>query len=100
MKVECQDTKTLATLKNVLLLYGCISIGVVLMKRSEKIEIRVSTEEKQALADIASQEGRPVSRLVRDVLGKYITLNAPTSKPQMHPRPFGKPKARTASRYL
>lgn len=52
----------------------------VVMKRSEKIEIRVSMEEKQALAGIANQEGRPVSGLVRDVLGKYIALNAPTSK--------------------
>lgn len=47
------------------------------MKRTEKIEIRVSAEEKSALASLAKSEGRPVSGIVRDVLDKYMALNFP-----------------------
>jgi len=45
------------------------------MKRTEKIEIRLSNEEKTALTDLAEKEGRTVSKLVRDVVSKYMELN-------------------------
>lgn len=39
------------------------------MKKSEKIEIRVSPEEKEQLSKRAEAEGRPVSEIVRQGLG-------------------------------
>ena len=45
------------------------------MKRTEKVEIRVSLEEKQALTKLAKQEGESVSGLIRDLVKKYISLN-------------------------
>ncbi len=45
------------------------------MKRTEKIEIRLSHEEKTSLTGLAEKEGRSVSRLVRDVISKYMELN-------------------------
>ncbi len=45
------------------------------MKRSEKVEIRVSLEEKQALTDLAKLEGENVSGLVRGLVKKYMELN-------------------------
>ena len=38
------------------------------MKKTEKIEIRISPEDKEALARRAEAEGRPVSEVVRDLL--------------------------------
>lgn len=38
------------------------------MKKSEKIEIRISPEDKEALARRAEAEGRPASEVVRDLL--------------------------------
>lgn len=46
------------------------------MKRTEKIEIRLSQEEKTALTELAEKEERTVSRLVRDVVSKYVDLNS------------------------
>ena len=45
------------------------------MKRTEKVEIRVSLEEKQALTKLAKQEGESVSGLIRGLVKKYISLN-------------------------
>lgn len=45
------------------------------MKRTEKVEIRVSLEEKQTLAQLASQEGESVSGLIRGLVEKYMALN-------------------------
>jgi len=45
------------------------------MKRTEKVEIRVSLEEKQTLAELAKQEGESVSGLIRGLVEKYIALN-------------------------
>ncbi len=45
------------------------------MKRSEKIEVRLSHEEKQSLSRIAEGEGRTVSDLVRGLIERYVTLN-------------------------
>ena len=49
------------------------------MKRTEKVEIRVSLEEKQALTKLAKQEGESVSGLMRDLVKKYISLNTASS---------------------
>ena len=46
------------------------------MKRSEKIEVRLSHEEKQSLSAIADGEGRTVSDLVRGLIERYVNLNA------------------------
>ncbi len=46
------------------------------MKRTEKVEIRVSQEEKQTLTKLAQQEGESVSGLIRSLVEKYMTLNA------------------------
>ena len=48
------------------------------MKKTEKIEIRVTPEEKQGLMDLARSEGRSLSELIRGILGTYI--EAQTSK--------------------
>jgi len=45
------------------------------MKRTEKVEIRVSLEEKQTLTQLAKQEGESVSGLIRGLVEKYIALN-------------------------
>lgn len=50
------------------------------MKRSEKIEIRVSLDEKTKLAELAQQEGESVSGLIRGLVGKYVALNSPSTK--------------------
>ncbi len=46
------------------------------MKRTEKIEVRVSLEEKQTLSELAKQDGDSVSGLIRGLVEKYIALNA------------------------
>lgn len=50
------------------------------MKRNEKIEIRVSQEEKTRLAELAQQEGESVSGLIRGLVGKYVSLNSPSTR--------------------
>ncbi len=50
------------------------------MKRTEKVEIRVSREEKQALAHLAKQEGESLSGLLRGLVEKYMALNAASTK--------------------
>jgi len=45
------------------------------MKKTEKIEVRLSHEEKTALANLAEQEGRNVSELVRGLIERYMTLS-------------------------
>lgn len=49
------------------------------MKRSEKIEVRVSVDEKETLSRLARQEGTTVSELLRNLLQKYVALNTPPS---------------------
>lgn len=46
------------------------------MKRTEKIEVRVSLEEKQTLTNLARQDGESVSGLIRGLVEKYIALNS------------------------
>lgn len=50
------------------------------MKRTEKIEVRVSQEEKQTLSTLAHQEGESVSGLIRGLVEKYMALNAASTK--------------------
>lgn len=45
------------------------------MKKSEKIEVRLSYDEKTALSEIAEQEGRSVSQLVRNLIARYVEIN-------------------------
>ena len=45
------------------------------MKKTEKIEVRLSHEEKTALTILAEQEGRTVSELVRGLIERYMALN-------------------------
>ena len=45
------------------------------MKRTEKIEVRLSHEEKQTLSELAEGEGRTVSDLVRGLIERYVSLN-------------------------
>ena len=45
------------------------------MKRTEKIEVRLSHEEKQSLSELAEGEGRTVSDLVRGLIERYVSLN-------------------------
>ena len=45
------------------------------MKRTEKVEIRVSLEEKQKLTALAKQDGESVSGLIRGLVEKYMALN-------------------------
>lgn len=45
------------------------------MKRTEKIEVRVSLEEKQTLSELAKQDGESVSGLIRGLVEKYMALN-------------------------
>lgn len=49
------------------------------MKRTEKIEVRVSLEEKQTLTQLAKQNGESVSGLIRGLVEKYMALNAATT---------------------
>lgn len=49
------------------------------MKRTEKIEVRVSLEEKQTLTRLAKQNGESVSGLIRSLVEKYMALNAATT---------------------
>ena len=46
------------------------------MKRTEKVEIRVSQAEKQTLTELAKQDGESVSGLIRGLVEKYIALNS------------------------
>lgn len=50
------------------------------MKRTEKIEVRVSQDEKETLTTLAKQEGDSVSGLVRGLIDKYMALNAASTK--------------------
>ena len=50
------------------------------MKRTEKIEIRVSYDEKQTLSNLAKQEGESVSGLVRSLIEKYMALNTASTE--------------------
>ncbi len=50
------------------------------MKRTEKIEVRVSQEEKDTLTKLARQEGESVSGLLRGLVDKYMALNAANTK--------------------
>ena len=52
------------------------------MKKSEKIEIRISYEEKEKLSRLAESEGRSISELVRDLAQKYALLNMPRPRPR------------------
>jgi hypothetical protein len=45
------------------------------MKKSEKIEVRLSHEEKLALAQMAEDEGRSVSELIRGLIDRYMSLH-------------------------
>ncbi|WP_026942947.1 ribbon-helix-helix domain-containing protein [Hellea balneolensis] len=45
------------------------------MKKTEKIEVRLSHEEKTALTNLAEQEGRSVSDLVRGLIERYMSIN-------------------------
>ena len=54
-----------------------------LSKKTEKIEIRVTPEEKDGLMDLARSEGRSVSELIRSIVGAYMqakTAGTPMSK--------------------
>lgn len=50
------------------------------MKRNEKIEIRVTLDEKTRLAGLAQQEGESVSGLIRGLVAKYVALNSPSTR--------------------
>lgn len=45
------------------------------MKKTEKIEVRLSHEEKTALTNLAEQENRSVSDLVRGLIERYMSIN-------------------------
>ena len=45
------------------------------MKKSEKVEIRVSVDEKETLSRLAELEGTSVSELVRNLVRKYVAIN-------------------------
>ncbi|MEP3889265.1 MAG: hypothetical protein ABJN69_02290 [Hellea sp.] len=45
------------------------------MKKTEKIEVRLSHEEKTALTTLAEQEDRSVSDLVRGLIERYMSIN-------------------------
>ena len=45
------------------------------MKKTEKIEVRLSHEEKTSLTELAEQEGRSVSDLVRGLIERYVSIN-------------------------
>ena len=54
------------------------------MKKTEKIEVRLSHEEKTALTELAEQESRSVSDLVRGLIERYMSINT-TRLPQKTP---------------
>ena len=45
------------------------------MKKTEKIEIRISHEEKERLAAAAEAEGKSISELVRGLASRYVEMN-------------------------
>ncbi len=45
------------------------------MKKTEKIEIRLSHEDKERLSRLAENEGRTISQLVRGLIEKYLELS-------------------------
>lgn len=51
------------------------------MKKTEKIEIRVSHGEKDVLTQLAQAEDRSVSEMLRDLARKYVLLNKGKSRP-------------------
>lgn len=53
------------------------------MKKSEKIEIRISYDEKEKLTRLAESEGQSVSELVRGLAKKYAQLNMPRPRPRL-----------------
>ena len=68
------DTKILAARRLSSHLRGKRKVDIV--KRTEKVEIRVSHEEKQTLTQLAKQDGESVSGLIRGLVEKYMSLNA------------------------
>ncbi len=48
------------------------------MKKTEKIEIRLSHEDKERLNEIAEREGRTISQIVRGLIDRYMDLNSAT----------------------
>lgn len=50
------------------------------MKKTEKIEIRLSHEDKERLSRMAKIEGRTISQLVRSLIDKYLELSPSTIK--------------------
>ena len=54
------------------------------MKKTEKIEVRLSHEEKTALTTLAEQEGRSISDLVRGLIERYMSINT-TRLPRKFP---------------
>lgn len=56
------------------------------MKKSEKVEVRMSLDEKERLNALAENEGRSVSELVRDVVGRYASLNIATPHKPVWPK--------------
>ena len=52
------------------------------MKRTEKIEVRLSHEEKQSLSQIAEGEGRTVSDLVGALIERYVGSNVDRLPPK------------------
>ncbi len=46
------------------------------MKKTEKIEIRLSHEDKERLNKIAESEGRTISQIVRGLIDRYMDLNS------------------------
>lgn len=51
------------------------------MKKTEKIEIRVSPEEKEALSAASRSEGRNVSDVLREHVRRYVATAASTAMP-------------------
>ncbi len=49
------------------------------MKKTEKIEIRVSPEEKEALSTASRSEGRTASEVLREYVGRYVKAAAAKS---------------------
>ncbi len=51
------------------------------MKKTEKIEIRVSPEEKEALSAASRSEGRTASDVLREYVGRYVEAAAAKAAP-------------------
>ena len=49
------------------------------MKKTEKIEIRLSHDDKERLNQIAEREGRTISQIVRGLIERYMDLNSSAS---------------------